>query len=583
MPDGIAFLKDIFDHPLLKNLFVYTWRKTKNGFGVTESYLNTPENLVSIAQSNFYKQDIYFGLSLTDFELDQRSRPKKDNFAALPALWLDIDIAHSTAHNKKNLPPNIDSVKGCFFDIPDPSYTVSSGYGYHMYWILEEPIVCKTEVERLFAINAVEVWSKMFINKFLERGFTVDTGAVTQILRLPDTLNCKCEHQVPVYIESGMGIKYAVGDLHSIASRSLAPSVSTPAPAAQRRPEKKYDIVIRSDASIDPDELEMYLDSKTFEDIWEMKREYPSSSERDLAIATQLMAFGCKPQVIVNAIIQHRRENGSGFRDRESYYQLTLAKSETSKLVRQSRLQLDEPQKETIEVIEDGVIIEKDPEREYARAEMKRLTGIEIVRFIKIMTQPPTYRLEFRAGKRIHRISFDTVKEVRSQKFFLDRLIECTNMYIKPHKAQLWDTFLSHLFPFVTEESVGDTGTPQGVFASKVKKYLEFYPPSLLDRDSYLALARGEDDGLPYVEEIGGKTFVYINPENFQEWHNTRGYPDKVKLEIVNMSLLEMGGKLLPVGLVLDKNDREAMMGRPKRWRITVTKRSETNYDIKNA
>lgn len=73
---------------------------------------------------------------------------------------------------------------GRLAEIPQPSYVVFSGGGAHVYWLLEKPLVLKTDEDRINARGILRAWTQ-FVG--------ADLGAATldRVLRVPGTLNTK--------------------------------------------------------------------------------------------------------------------------------------------------------------------------------------------------------------------------------------------------------------------------------------------------------------------------------------------------------------------------------------------------------
>src|SRR5690606_22464830 len=66
--------------------------------------------------------------------LRKEKKGSADSAVWVPALWIDIDSTD---------PRNLEKLKA--FN-PAPSFIVSSGGGWHAYWLLEQPFTLKTDV-----------------------------------------------------------------------------------------------------------------------------------------------------------------------------------------------------------------------------------------------------------------------------------------------------------------------------------------------------------------------------------------------------------------------------------------------------
>jgi hypothetical protein len=134
------------------------------------------EKLPSICiQSSFSKQHVYFGVSTRNGK-----GGAKENVVSIPALWVDVDFKDTKREDA--------DVLLVAFPLP-PSILVMSGNGYHVYWLLKEPLGQKD-------IPGVEDALKRIANRL--RGDASQAQAAA-ILRVPGTLNHK--YSPPVYVE----------------------------------------------------------------------------------------------------------------------------------------------------------------------------------------------------------------------------------------------------------------------------------------------------------------------------------------------------------------------------------------------
>lgn len=101
---------------------------------------------------------------------------KKDNLAALRALWVDIDFHEDPQGERELLEITLET-----FPLP-PSLRVWSGGGVHLYWILSEPV----RVDTTESIARVEA-----ILKGLADALGGDRAATdaSRVLRVPGTTN----------------------------------------------------------------------------------------------------------------------------------------------------------------------------------------------------------------------------------------------------------------------------------------------------------------------------------------------------------------------------------------------------------
>jgi len=107
-----------------------------------------------------------------------RSRNKKQKFIKdIICLWLDVDA--------KNFAGGKEEALGRIKDFPiRPNIIVDSGNGYHSYWILDEPLINRTEQQSL------EI--KQILNGLINIiGADRQRKNFDSVMRLPCTLNVK--------------------------------------------------------------------------------------------------------------------------------------------------------------------------------------------------------------------------------------------------------------------------------------------------------------------------------------------------------------------------------------------------------
>lgn len=130
--------------------------------------------------------DIWFSPALR-----KRKGTEKDDVLGTVALWVDVDGEFEGS----SLPPSI---------------IVRSGHGWHLYWLLDEPITDLDLVEQLNKIMIKDVPNS-------------DSGCwnCNRILRVPYTTNNKFKDApVPVELKHHSNIRYSVADIRAIAKLS---------------------------------------------------------------------------------------------------------------------------------------------------------------------------------------------------------------------------------------------------------------------------------------------------------------------------------------------------------------------------
>lgn len=173
------------------------------------------DNIISSAMAKTAAgKDVYFGLSLGNKILDERTRPKNDEVESLTCLWCDIDIACEQAHKSKTLPPDLESAINLLPTELYPSIIVFSGYGIHAYWLLREEWELDTPEELRQAQEMLQRLQGTIRSRAAAQGWHVDSIAdPTRVLRVPCTWNYKNKQQpVAGYIMSMSDTRYNISD-----------------------------------------------------------------------------------------------------------------------------------------------------------------------------------------------------------------------------------------------------------------------------------------------------------------------------------------------------------------------------------
>ena len=143
--------------------------------------------------------DVYFGVGLQKEEPQNGGRGTKDTVVCIPGLWMDIDIKGPN-HKSDNLPPDEESVLKLLesFEL-EPTLIISTGGGFHVYWLFDEPMDLKGKDARTKAHELSIRFQEVFITLASKNGWEIDnTSSLAQVLRFPGTYNHKQKDPVPV-------------------------------------------------------------------------------------------------------------------------------------------------------------------------------------------------------------------------------------------------------------------------------------------------------------------------------------------------------------------------------------------------
>jgi len=145
--------------------------------------------------------DYYFCLTLQTQAPDTRSRGNVQMSCWLPALVFDLDFG-PVGHSKKQLPRNSTEADSFIAQLPlPPSWTVSTGGGYHLYYLLPEPVNIIDPQQREYWAAISNQFHARLIQLALEHAqWQLDNcSSLTQLFRVPGTLNHK--HKLPLAVQ----------------------------------------------------------------------------------------------------------------------------------------------------------------------------------------------------------------------------------------------------------------------------------------------------------------------------------------------------------------------------------------------
>lgn len=187
--------------------------------------------------------DVYFGLGATAQPLPPNERAKADSsVAAIPGLWIDIDVRHPVAHSAQNLPPDVPAAMGLLPAELPPSIIVWSGYGIHVYWLFREPWIFDGPEERRRAAKLLKSLQAVIKNSAACSGWKLDTTSdLARVMRVPGTLNRKLpDSPVMAQVMESSDVRYNPTEIEDVLS-GLQPATETPAAAPrsgsfERRP-----------------------------------------------------------------------------------------------------------------------------------------------------------------------------------------------------------------------------------------------------------------------------------------------------------------------------------------------------------
>jgi len=154
------------------------------------SGLQVIERLWNLNQKEGY--GLYFGTGT------RKGGGKKEHVISLPGFWVDIDCG------KKNEKHESQDHARTFMnnhlqDFPEPSLIINSGYGFHVYWLLNKPFRIPGEdtPENIDRFEGIEAGLLQRLQGDLQ------VKDISRVMRIPGTYNTKQKEYKPCFIERG--------------------------------------------------------------------------------------------------------------------------------------------------------------------------------------------------------------------------------------------------------------------------------------------------------------------------------------------------------------------------------------------
>ncbi len=230
----VQFLAALYGEPVEPGSLVI-WTNSRRSGKKESLWTRNLDQAARLATRWRNSREVYFGVALQDqdaaVKIAKRRRPRTsarwvrgsaETATLVPALWADLDVA-GPGHAATDLPPDRAAAFGLLEAVPrPPSIVVDTGGGYHLYWLLQRPLVLESPADRRDARDLVRRLQGALIAAAAEHDWKVDnTANLAQMLRLPGTLNHKLSRGRPVVVDrfplaSGEG-RYRLRDFRGLA------------------------------------------------------------------------------------------------------------------------------------------------------------------------------------------------------------------------------------------------------------------------------------------------------------------------------------------------------------------------------
>lgn len=174
---------------------------------------------ITDAAGNIADRDVWFGVATRREPLPYGARGGDTDCLAIPAVWLDIDIAGPNHQDQYKLPVDVDQAWKIInaFSLP-PSVVVDSGGGLHVYWQFDEPVLA--DDARSILARWAATWAKLADSVDMRVDNVFD---LARVLRMPGTNNHKPHCGAVVTIIANDGHRYSYSDIHDATIEPPAP------------------------------------------------------------------------------------------------------------------------------------------------------------------------------------------------------------------------------------------------------------------------------------------------------------------------------------------------------------------------
>ena len=465
------------------------------------------------------------GLAAPGARIPAKKRVKAHEVAGIPGLWADIDVAHAVHKKRDQLPPDLEAAQGALSAFErQPTILVNSGHGLQAWWLFAEPWTLRDDNERTRA-NALTIWWHDQVSRLLQQqGWTVDaTHDLSRLMRIPGTINNKEPAQpvrVAVLVQDGP--RYSQEEIilqvpegyQSMGAQAQERSrqegqTRNRSRREEGKPEEgnreeagpdgpgKGGLILRPDAEPPAANFAaLIINDPKFKRSWEGNRRDltdQSPSAYDMSLAAIAVNAGWSDQETANLMIARRAKHGHDLKLRESYHQRTIARAREPMEQAEAQDQLEE------------ALNGKDGKgrRETLRENLTTLLGVDILRIVKYVGDPPIYWMSTKQGD----ITLGTVRNLRSQTLFCDAVATTTGVVIRSCKDAAWRKRFQALLDSCEEVEVGQASHP----ATEVEGWLEEYlsEKSVGDDAEHAATVKG-----PFRKD--GAIYIFIDA--FRKW-----------------------------------------------------------------
>lgn len=204
------FLRSLYEHFDDGYLTLFSIDRTAGRGRHTDWFNVTDIDALIEAAEQMTDRDVWFGVATRDQPLPNGARGGDTDCSAIPAMWLDIDIAGSNHQDQYKLPIDRDQARKIIQTFPlPPSIIVDSGGGLHVYWQFDEPVAA--DDARVILARWAATWAANAESVDMRVDNVFD---LPRVLRVPGTRNLKQDCGAIVTIIDAPGHRYSYSDIH---------------------------------------------------------------------------------------------------------------------------------------------------------------------------------------------------------------------------------------------------------------------------------------------------------------------------------------------------------------------------------
>ncbi len=406
-----------------------------------------------------------------------RTRGGPDSIVALPAAWLDIDIAYD-GDKKPRFAYEADArqfVNNLWGGMM-PSLIVHTGHGLQVWYIFDEPM----EPDKLF----MERFVRTAKQAAEERGVVIDSVYdLSRIMRLAGTWNVKGEIPLPAKIIETLDVRYSPSDFEDYLCDL------TPSQGGEIRVNCKGDIAMPVKA------VTLTRENKKFRAACERKDDGRmldnSPSAHDMAMANIMAAHCFTAQDMVDTLRANRQSRNEDMKH-PGYYEATAKKAIDWYLGK---------------VQEEKVKVTKQLESGEAVDLFNELTELEVDHLLQYGTDNPDWLIVTKDGREILVGTTDDLFNINKARVAIANV---TGAVLPAMKQAAWLNIISPLVKAAKHVAVADTTLDE-----QVKAWLESYAGDAgrytNDKEKFnLAAAEGK----PFYYN----DYLYISLPHFEHW-----------------------------------------------------------------